>query len=418
MRIVVHDYAGHPFQFDLSRTLASRGHEVAHVYFSGDQGPKGKVERSDADPDRFSIVPVSIGRPYAKAEFIERRRNDRLYGHAAARAIRDLAPDVVLSGNAPLDAQDMILKASHESGAAFVNWIQDFYGLAIEKLLSHRWLGLGALVAAHYRALETRQFLDSDALILISDSFRPHLPGQLAATPVTVIPNWGALADIPVRPKRNAWSLEHGLAERFVFLYSGTLGMKHNPGLLLALADAFADSPEVCVVVAASGVGRDRLAGELATAPRSNLKLMPLQPFDQFADLLGSSDVVVALLEKDAGEFSVPSKVQSYLCSGRPILLSAPSANLAVSSVVSEGAGEVAEPDDPAAFVAAAKRLYRDPELRLNAGARGRAYAERTFDIERIADRFEEAFASALEARCAHGRSIRLPKLLELAPGA
>ena len=32
MKIIVHDYAGHPFQVQLSRRLASRGHEVLHLY--------------------------------------------------------------------------------------------------------------------------------------------------------------------------------------------------------------------------------------------------------------------------------------------------------------------------------------------------------------------------------------------------
>ena len=54
MKIFVHDYAGHPFQVDLSRELAVRGHEVNHAYFHGDLGPKGRLERSSVDPDRLS----------------------------------------------------------------------------------------------------------------------------------------------------------------------------------------------------------------------------------------------------------------------------------------------------------------------------------------------------------------------------
>ena len=31
MRILIHDFAGHPFQMQLSRQLAARGHFVTHV---------------------------------------------------------------------------------------------------------------------------------------------------------------------------------------------------------------------------------------------------------------------------------------------------------------------------------------------------------------------------------------------------
>ncbi len=96
------------------------------------------------------------------------------------------------------------------------------------------------------------------------------------------------------------------------------------------------------------------------------------------------------LLEPDAGAFSVPSKVLSYLCAGRPQLASVPPANLAARVIERSGGGLTVPPKDPSALVAAAERLHRDPDLRQELGRRARAYAETAFDIEAIADRFEE----------------------------
>jgi colanic acid biosynthesis glycosyl transferase WcaI len=45
MKLVVHDYCGHPFQVQLSRNLAMRGHDVTHIYFADDPGPKGALAR-------------------------------------------------------------------------------------------------------------------------------------------------------------------------------------------------------------------------------------------------------------------------------------------------------------------------------------------------------------------------------------
>ena len=44
MRILVNDYAGHPFQLQLSRSLARDGHTVLHTYFGAYQTPKGRTE--------------------------------------------------------------------------------------------------------------------------------------------------------------------------------------------------------------------------------------------------------------------------------------------------------------------------------------------------------------------------------------
>lgn len=67
MRIAIHDYAGHPFQLQLSRELARRGHVIRHFYFGGDAGPKGATTRSDTDPDTFSIEPIQIRKPDRKS---------------------------------------------------------------------------------------------------------------------------------------------------------------------------------------------------------------------------------------------------------------------------------------------------------------------------------------------------------------
>jgi hypothetical protein len=66
MRILVHDYAGHPFQVQLSRALARSGHSVLHLHFASFQTPKGAVERRSDDPDNFAIEGLTLGRPFAK----------------------------------------------------------------------------------------------------------------------------------------------------------------------------------------------------------------------------------------------------------------------------------------------------------------------------------------------------------------
>jgi hypothetical protein len=50
MRILVSDYSGHPFQVQLSRELARRGHSVTHTYSAGFQSPKGNLSVGDDDP--------------------------------------------------------------------------------------------------------------------------------------------------------------------------------------------------------------------------------------------------------------------------------------------------------------------------------------------------------------------------------
>ena len=91
--------------------------------------------------------------------------------------------------------------------------------------------------------------------------------------------------------------------------------------------------------------------------------------------LATAADVLLATIEPEAGTFAVPSKVLSYLCAGRPILLTAPKENLAARIVERANAGIVVDPADATGFLAAALRLRDEPQLCATMGANGRAYA-------------------------------------------
>src|SRR5699024_5479195 len=120
-----------------------------------------------------------------------------------------------------------------------------------------------------------------------------------------------------------------------------------------------------------------------------NLVLLPFQPFEHMPEVLASADVLMALLEKDAGVFAVPSKVLTYLCAQRPLLLSVPPENLSARIVREQNAGATSSPEDAAAYVTEGQKLLKDALLREKMAANARAYAEKTFDINLITNRFE-----------------------------
>lgn len=387
MRLLVHDFAGHPFQIQLSRELARRGHVVTHAYCASlTTTPQGTLQHQDDDPPTFEIVPIHLARPIQKQAFFTRWRQELKYGHLISDLARTLRPDAILSGNTPLDAQARLLRTAKALDARFVFWAQDLIGIATKRFLRGKIPFAGAWIGQYYESLEKRLLQKSDALVLISEDFRAEVPARLPQDRIHSIPNWAPIEEISLRPRDNAWAKAQGLSERPRFLYSGTLGLKHNPDLLLQLARTF---PEADVLVISTGPGAEWLHTQKAQAP--NLHLLPFQPFEQLPDVLGAADVLVAILEKDAGIFSVPSKVLSYLCAGRALLLAVPPMNLAARIVRQEQAGLVVPPDDTAGFLTSARHLLDQPAARTTMGHHARTYAKTHFDITRIADQFEAA---------------------------
>jgi glycosyltransferase involved in cell wall biosynthesis len=271
-----------------------------------------------------------------------------------------------------------------------VSWIQDVYGLAAYRLLGRKLPGVGHLVGWYFIRLDKASAHLSDAIVVITTDFTTLLSKWgIDAQRVHVIHNWAPLDDMPLRPRENAWSSEQKLGNGQRFIYSGTLAMKHNPALLLELARMLDRDRSGELIVVSEGAGVEWLAEQAARESLHSLRCLGFQPFEMLPDVLGSADVLVAILEPDAGVFSVPSKVLSYFCAGRPVLLAVPGENLAAKTVVESGAGLVVEPSDLTGFCAAARKLIDSPQLRATYGQAARHYAETYFDIRRIGDRFE-----------------------------
>jgi glycosyltransferase involved in cell wall biosynthesis len=277
-----------------------------------------------------------------------------------------------------------------------VFWQQDIYSVAIATAAARRLGGVGRLVGRIATHVERSIARQSEAVIAISDEFLDVLERWGVRERTTVIPNWAPLPEIPVRPRHNSWAAEHDLVNRPVVLYSGTLGIKHNPAVLAHAARALQrDFPEGRLVVISEGLGRDWLA-ELKSGERlNNLLLLDYQPYDCLPEVLASADVLVAILEPNAGRYSVPSKVLTYLCAGRAIVAAIPEDNSAASVLRSSAGGVVVPPDRDAIAVAAILDLLGDEPRRSLLARAGRRYAETTFDIASIADRFEMILGNA-----------------------
>ncbi len=395
-RIFVHDYAGHPFQIQLSRELAHRGYEVVHAYCASLRTtPRGELTRRAADPATLTILPIELGRALNKTNFFARWLQENEYGRLLAAAVARHKPDVVLSGNTPLDAQRRLWNVCVDGGVAKAFWVQDLIGEASRRLLSRKIPLLGSLVGSHYRGLEQKLLRQSDAVVTIAEDFRAGLrAARVDDNRITVIENWAPVEDMPVGPKTNPWSIRHDLANKPCLIYSGTLAMKHNPELLKQLAVSLQQS-DARLVVVSNGSGADWLAKQKENIGLDALDILGFQAFEDLPHVLASADVLVGILERDAGAYSVPSKVLSYMCAARPILLAVPGNNLASRLVSANRAGMVFEPDDVAGFVEGARQLLASPKMRSEMGQNGREYAARTFEVGGIADRFEAVLSDA-----------------------
>lgn len=397
MRIIVHDYAGHPFQVQLSRELAARGHDVLHLYCGSTHTPRGELTRRGDDPPGFDCRGIDLSEQIPKTNFVKRFKLEAQYAARLVRECEQFRPEVIISANTPSIPQHRLARWCVRNEIRLISWIQDIYGLAAYRLLSRKMPVVGHLVGQYFISLDKYAARHSSAIVVIAADFGEVFQRwNIEPARIHTIHNWAPLEDMPMRPRDNTWALHHDLGGGVRFVYSGTLAMKHNPALLLELARMLERDSSGELIVVSEGAGVEWLAEQAADAELSTLRCLGFQPFEDLPDVLGSADVLVAILEADAGVFSVPSKVLSYLCAGRPLLLAVPKENLAARIVVECGAGPVVEPADLRGFCAEAKQLIESPQLRMKQGQAARNYAESHFDIRLIGDQFESILTGSI----------------------
>lgn len=391
MRILIHDYSGHPFQVQLSRALAKRNHQVLHLYCSSFQTPRGLVKKLGTDCDNFCCRAIELSRPFEKYKFIKRFFQEIEYGNLLVKEVDKFKPDILISANNPLDPQRILLKYCNKYNIKFIFWLQDIYGHAIKKLLTRKLSILGKIIGLYYIKSETLMLQKSDRIIIISEDFKKILQkAGILEKKIELIHNWAPLENLQMQDKDNSWSRKHKLHDKLCIVYTGTLGLKHNPELIAHIALSLLEQSHVRIVVVSEGLGADFLRKKKDEYQLSNLIILGFQPFELIPEVMGTADILIAILDRDAGVFSVPSKVLTYHCAGRPLLLSVPQENLSARLVEEMETGIVVPPNENGRFLNEVKRLIGDGGLREKYGRNARRYAESTFDIEKITDKFEK----------------------------
>ncbi|MBC7632960.1 glycosyltransferase family 4 protein [Aeromicrobium sp.] len=393
MKVILHDFSGHPFQAELSRKLAGVGHDVDHVsagqYVSG----KGHLDHRPGDSSTLSFTSIVLDQPFQKYSPLARLRFEHAYGRAWIKRLRASPADVVIACNLPLLAMFLFARHARRTNLPYVMWHQDIYSSGLSDELRRRLpRPLARLGARVFTAMEAYCARNASHVVAIGEAFKDVYPAwKVAADNVSVIPNWAPLDKVfPVERSNRQSAHLFDDEDSLRLVYAGTIGRKHNPQLLVdLLRNAIDNGVPVSMVVISEGGAADELA-EIARAQDIPLRVLPFQAADTLPEVLGSADVLVALLEPDATKFSIPSKVLTYMAAGRPILGLMPSDNPAALDIAESG-GFVAEPTDIGAKSASTwlSELASEPGLVTQIGTRTRSIAEQKFDVDKVGATFD-----------------------------
>lgn len=192
---------------------------------------------------------------------------------------------------------------------------------------------------------------------------------------ISVVHNWADTTAIVPSDKRNQFSIAHGLADRFVVLHAGNIGLGQNLDVVIEAAQLLQQREDVVILFI--GDGNRRVALEQAVRDRhlANVRFLPFQPRPQLRWTYASSDVCLVSLKPGLAGYIVPSKLYPILAAGRPYIAAVDAAT-EVSTITSQyRCGMLCGPNDAAGLASAILTLADDPQARLAMGQRAREAA-------------------------------------------
>ncbi len=393
-KAVLIDYGCHSFTYRLATHLDDLGFPVRYFANGSLESPNLNALPDWARTRPRVVRSVQCRRPYGKLNLHSRLRGELEWAGHCTRALEQENPSAVIASCVPLAAVMRIQAWAGRRNIPFIYWLQDIQGRAIHDLLGRK-LGLPGRVLGAFAYIWEQHLLDKSRMVItIANGHERELPASVRREQrYQLLENWANIEEFPQLSNVNDWSVRHGLDKTLNVVYSGTLGLKHDLATLLSLASRFRNRPDLRVVVVSSGQAAESLRAEASANGLSNLIVLPFQPYGDVPKVLASAAVLIAPLDASAGSFCVPSKILSYLCAGRPIVIAIDANNNAARAIEDTGAGFVVTPGDSNGFVSAVEGLLNDEPARLRAGRLARAYAEEAFSLDRITHSFLKIMA-------------------------
>lgn len=400
MRILLVSQYFHPEPFavtDVAHGLAALGHEVRVLtgipnYAEGRFAPgyslRGpyREQMGDVDVVRIPLLPRGRG---GSLRLAVHYLSFALAASARVPFLPGPPPDVALVYQmSPVTMATPALALRFTHGVPVVVWVQDLWPQSVTAATGIT----SPLLLAPLERFVSGLYRRSSRLLVQSPSFVEAVSAQ-GADPrrVRVLPNWADDLYLAPSPPREADGL-------FRVVYAGNLGAAQGLEVVLEAAEKLGEDSLVRWELVGDGTRREALSAEvLRRGLGGRVALRPRRPAGEMPALFGSADALfLSLLADPALDRTIPSKLQSYLASRRPLLASI--GGEAARIVAQSGAGVAVAAGDGAALAAAASSLAaRSVSGRAAMGQAGRSYFEAHFSRAVLIEKLEASLSEAAE---------------------
>ncbi len=243
-------------------------------------------------------------------------------------------------------------------------------------------------------------YRQADWIVVLSPGFKQALVHRgVSQDRIEVIYNWcDEYAQRPM-PRDEILAEQVGMAGSFNVLFAGTMGIMQDLDTVLEAAKLCRTaSPTVQFVFIGGGVDRQRLEAQAIEMELGNVRFLPRQQPEDMGQFYALADALLVHLKDDPlFRITIPSKTQTYLHMGKPIIMAM--SGDASDLVKQAGAGLISSSGDPDALVNAVQRLVAlSMEDREQMGRSGAQFYQKHLSMQVGIGAFEQRILAMVEA--------------------
>ena len=192
---------------------------------------------------------------------------------------------------------------------------------------------------------------------------------------------------VEIKPYNTELAKKYNLENKFVITFAGNVGRAQGLDLVIEAAEKVKENENIAWLIVGDGTERTRLQEIVKEKGLENKVIFTgWQDKSKLSDFFSiSSALIVMLKNNEVLNMTVPAKVQTYLTTGKPILMSA---NGEAANVIKESnAGLVSEADNVDALIENITQLEKmKQEEREQMGKNGLNYYKQNYDTEKLFD--------------------------------
>ncbi|MFC5695813.1 glycosyltransferase family 4 protein [Pseudomonas sp. GCM10022186] len=382
---------------DIVRELSKQGHEVV-VATGKPNYPEGKVYsgyRADGCVEELfdSTVPVyrvplrPRGEGGAKnliLNYFSFVLNGLLFFR---KSLEGRSFDVVfVFAMSPITAAIPAIYLKWRMKSHLAVWIQDLWpeSLSATGFVRNRFLlGVaGWMVRAIYAC--------SDTLLVQSKAFHAPVARYSRSDKIVYYPNSYRNELVPETEKTLPAELLSELERNTCIVFAGNLGTAQSVETLVHAAEKLRHKSGLKLVLVGSGSMLSWLEEQKASRGLDNVILAGRYPASTMPQIFNrAAGLLVTLKREEIFAYTIPSKVQAYLASGRPIIAALDGEGARV--IQEAGAGFTCAAEDVDGLVSCIEQLLQlSPDEREALGLSGRQFFEEHFEMGRQCQRLVE----------------------------